>query len=95
MELKPCPVCGSTNLKYVHYAIPQKYAPDLWEYDEDGNRPLIWLKRIECKECGATVPSLVMSLDHAVEYWNAIKDDETGARYVVQKVMEETVRNNG
>lgn len=93
MVTKPCPVCKSSKLKFVYYAPPANAAPDLWEFDEDGFSPLIWFKRIECKKCGATVPQLVMTEDQAIDYWNSIKDADTGARYVVQKIGEENVHN--
>ena len=81
MNLRPCPVCKSKKLKLVHYAPPTKDAPDLWEFDEDGFMPLIWFKRVECCDCGATVPTLEMTLDQAEFYWNE--------NYVMQKITEE------
>ena len=91
MKAIPCPVCGSSELQYVFYAPSEKDAPDLWELDEDGRTPLIWFKRIECKHCGATVPQLVMTTDQAIDYWNSIKDADTGARYVIQRIGTEPV----
>lgn len=76
---KRCPVCGGEP-QYVHYSIPGA--------TDDPDDIYILLKRLECKECGATVASLVPTCDEAVEYWNAI-NDETGNRYVLQRVMTE------
>jgi hypothetical protein len=80
-------------LKWIYYAPPAKQVPDLWEFDEDGYSPLILYKRIECKDCGATVPVLAMTLDDAVDYWNRIKNINAGSRFVLQKIGEETVRD--
>lgn len=87
--LKPCPICKSQKLKMVYYAPPATENPDLWDWDENGYFPLIWFKRIECANCGATVPNLVMSVDDAIDYWNKIKDDKTGSRYVLQRLTED------
>ena len=65
MELaKRCPICNGEP-QYVHYCIPGS--------TEDPDELYILLKRLECKECGATVPELVMTCDDAVKYWNEIK----------------------
>ena len=88
-NVKKCPVCGSHNLQFVYYAPPVSAAPEFWEYDEDGYMPIIWLKRIECIKCGATVPQLVLTVDQAIEYWNAI-NETTGSRYTLQRVKEES-----
>lgn len=90
IKAKKCPVCNSGKLKYVYYAPPAKDNPDLWEdmYDT-GYSPMILAKRIECAECGATVPSLVLVIDQAIEYWNSM--NEAGNRCVLQRIGEETV----
>ena len=88
---KKSPLCGSSDLRFVFYSIPMIYAPDLWEWDEDGCSPLILNKRIECKKCGATVPHLCITLDQAIDMWNAQNDE--GSRYVLQKTGTEQVRN--
>ena len=90
IKAKKCPVCNSDKLKYVYYAPPAKSAPELWEDMVDtGYSPMILAKRIECSECGATVPSLVLVIDQAVEYWNSA--NVTGERCVLQKIGEEPV----
>lgn len=90
MNLLPCPVCKSKKLKLVSYAPSAKDAPDLWELEVDGFMPLIWFKRVECCDCGATVPQLVMTLDQAEDYWNA-NNEKTGTRYVMQRIAEEAL----
>ena len=77
MRAKRCPVCGGKP-QYVHYAIP-------------GMTDGIWFKRLECIDCGATVPHLVMVCDDAIKYWNDINPD-TGKRYVLQRIVTEPVR---
>lgn len=89
-NVKRCPVCGCRDLRFVHYALPASAAPECWEYDEDGYMPMIWMKRIECTKCGATVPQLVLTVDQAIEYWNAI-NETTGSRYVLQRLREESL----
>ncbi len=80
MELaKRCPICNGKP-QYVHYRIPGSM--------EDSDELYILLKRLECKECGATVPELVMTCDDAIKYWNEI-NPKTGKRYVLQRVMTE------
>ena len=89
-KAKKCPVCNSGKLKWVYYAPPAKNAPELWEDMVDtGYSPMILAKRIECSECGATVPGLVLVLDQAVDCWNALNED--GNRCVLQKIGEEPV----
>lgn len=89
-KAKNCPVCGSNKLKWVYYAPTDKAAPDLWEDMEDvGYQPMILAKRIECEECGATVPGLTLTLDDAVAYWNDPNPD--GTRFVLQKIGEEKI----
>lgn len=80
MELaKRCPICGGEP-QYVHYCSPG--AMD----DPDGI--YILFKRLECKNCGASVARLVMTCDEAVMYWNEI-NKETGERFVLQRAMIE------
>ena len=88
---KTCPVCGSNELQWVYYAPPEKSCPDLWEFDEDGYNPTILLKRIECKDCGASVGGLSLTCDEAIAYWN--DTNSLNARYVMQKIGTEKVRN--
>lgn len=91
MKVKRCPVCGGGELQYVHYAPQAKDEPTLWEDMCDvGFSPMILLNRIECKKCGASVPSLVMRVDDAVSYWNDINEN-TGHRYVLQRIGFESV----
>ena len=82
MKAKRCPVCGGKP-KYVHYSIPGAIK------DPDGI--YILLKRLECEECGATVASLSLTLDDAVEYWNRINKE--GKRVVFERVGEEPCRD--
>lgn len=91
MKAKKCSICDSSELQYVYYAPSTKDAPDMWEDMVDcGYSPIILLKRIECKKCGASVPSLTMTLDDALSYWNDI-NDKTGHRYVLQRIGTEDV----
>ena len=90
-KAKKCPVCMSDKLKWVYYAPSAKDAPELWEdMVDDGYSPMILAKRIECADCGATVPSLVLVLDDAIDYWNSV--NEQGNRAVLQRIREEPVR---
>lgn len=73
--VKRCPICGGEP-QYVHYCIPGS------ANDPDGLYVL--LKRLECKKCGASVAQLCMTIDDAVQYWNAV-NPETGKRYVLQR----------
>lgn len=79
---KRCPICGGKP-QYVYYCVPGAMN------DLDGLH--ILFKRLECKECGASVPQLVMTCDDAVNYWNDI-NPQTGKRYVLQKAMTEDCR---
>lgn len=91
MKAKKCPVCDSAELQYVHYAPSAKDEPTMWEdTDDSGYSPMILFKRIECKKCGASVPSLTMTLDDAIGYWNDI-NDKTNHRYVMQRIGVEDV----
>ena len=90
-KAKRCPVCQSNELKWVHYAIPEKVAPEMWEDMVDvGYSPMLLLKRIECKKCGATLPNVALTLDNALDFWNSY--NEQGNRYVLQRIGEEDVR---
>ena len=89
-KAQKCPVCKSRNLKWIYYAPTAEQAPDIWEDMVDvGYQPMILAKRIECGNCGATVPGLTLTLDDAIDYWNAI--DENGKIAVLQKIGEESV----
>ena len=91
MKAKRCPICNSGKLQYVYYAPSAKDEPTMWEDMVDtGYAPMILFKRIECKECGASVPSLVMTLDEAVGYWNDI-NEKTDHRYVLQRIGSEDI----
>lgn len=91
MKAKKCPVCDSSELQYVYYAPSAKDEPAMWEDTVDcGYSPMILFKRIECKKCGASVPSLTMTLDDALSYWNDI-NDKTNHRYVMQCIGTEDV----
>lgn len=93
MKAKRCPVCDSRNLKWVYYAPPSQVAPELWEdMVDDGYSPMILVKRIECADCGATVPGLSLTLDEATKYWNALNEANGNNRYVLQRIGEEPVR---
>lgn len=80
MKVKRCPVCKTGTPKYMMYSIPGA------TNDPDGLYVLF--KRLECRNCGATVPNLVMTVDDAVSYWNDI-NPKTGRRYVLEKTGEE------
>ena len=93
MKAKRCPVCDSRNLKWVYYAPPSKVAPESWrDMANEGFYPTIIAKRIECADCGATVPGLSLTLDEAKKYWNALNEDNGDNRYVLQRIGEEPVR---
>lgn len=81
-KVKRC-ICGGEP-QFVHYAIPGSTK------DPDGIYVL--LKRIECKKCGASVANLVMTIDEAVEYWNAI-NERTGKRFVLERIGTEDCDN--
>ncbi len=74
---KRCPICGGEP-QYVHYCIPGAM--------DDPDEKYILLKRLECKECGASVTGLVMTCDEAVDWWNEEKD---GHRIVLQRIGTE------
>jgi len=67
--VKRCPQCKGTP-QFVYYAIPQKIDPEGWEEEEDGPRPMILFKRIECVDCKATTPYLYLTIDDAIIAWN-------------------------
>lgn len=91
VKAKKCPICESTELQYVYYAPPAKDEPTMWRDMIDvGYKPMILFKRIECKKCGATVPSLTMTIDDALSYWNDI-NDKSNHRYVMQRMGSEDV----
>ena len=69
MKAKRCPLCGGKP-KFMHYAIPAYKHPDGWEETEDGPEPMILAKRLECTQCNATVPFLVLICDDAIKAWN-------------------------
>lgn len=86
MKAKKCPICNSAELQYVYYAPSAKDEPTMWEdMDNRGYSPMILLKRIECKKCGASVPGLTMTIDDALLYWNDI-NKKTNHRYVLQRI---------
>lgn len=90
-KAKCCPVCNSSDLKWVYYAPPASAEPEMWEEDEDGGYwPVILFKRIECAKCHATVPFLAMTLDEAIDIWN-MPHKETGKRCVMQRFPDERV----
>lgn len=92
MKAKRCPVCDSEELQFVYYAPPERDEPTLWEDMVDAEySPMIMLKRVECKKCGASVPGLTMTIDDALSYWNDINDN-TNHRYVLQRIGTEDVR---
>ena len=59
MKANKCPICGSTDLQFVHYRIP------------GDDETLVLVKRIECKKCFATTAGLCLSIDQAIAHWNA------------------------
>ena len=69
MEIKRCPTCGGAP-QFVYYALPCGQFPDAWEETEDGPEPIVLLKRIECSNCKASTPGLVLSCDEAVQMWD-------------------------
>lgn len=92
MKAKKCPICDSAELQYIYYAPSSKDEPSMWEdMDDCGYSPMVLLKRIECKKCGASVPELTMTIDGALSYWNDI-DNQTNHRYVLQRIGTEVLR---
>lgn len=86
---KRCPECDGEP-QFVHYCIPENAGGE-FECDENEEySPMILLKRLECIECGATAPHLVLSCDDAIEYWNKEVD---GHRLVLRKYRTEKVQN--
>ena len=84
MKAKRCKLCGGEP-KYVHYAPPRTDHPELWKDMENGLEPIMLFKRLECKLCGATVPSLSLSLDDAVKIWN---EQNILVRYMEENVLD-------
>ena len=78
MKAKRCPICGGKP-QYVHYAIPVM---------SEG----ILFKRLECCDCGATVPHLMVACDDAIEYWNDINPGTGKPQWILTRVMTEPVR---
>ena len=92
MKAKKCPICDSAELQYIYYAPSSKDEPSMWEdMDDCGYSPMVLLKRIECKKCGASVPELTMTIDGALSYWNDI-NNQTNHRYVLQRIGTEDLR---
>ena len=69
MKAKCCTICGGDPI-FVEYAVPQYKEPDLWEETEEGLEPIILLKQIECKDCGARNCLLSISTDQVIRNWN-------------------------
>ena len=84
VKVKRCKLCGGEP-KFVYYCIPESDHPYAWYEDDDGKEPYILLKRLECSNCGATVPQLMMVIDDAVDYWNE--------QNILERYGEEKVRN--
>ena len=85
MKIKPCALCGG-DAKFVYYAIPEKDNLEGWELTEFGTEPMMLLKRIECRDCGATPLYLYMSMDDCIKAWN---DEFDGGRRILQRWSEE------
>lgn len=69
MKAQRCSLCGGEP-EFVYYAIPASENPRLWMWDEDGYRPMILLKQIRCKKCGAVCAGYDLVCDDAVKHWN-------------------------
>ena len=67
-----CSLCGGEP-EFTYFAIPQKDNPYVWDWDEDGFNPVILLKQIRCKKCGAVCPVYDLICDDAVKHWNEQK----------------------
>lgn len=67
---KRCPECDGEP-QFVHYYIAKEDDGHFIVDENDEEIPTIWLKRLECTQCGATVPELVISCDNAILNWNA------------------------
>ena len=88
-KLKPCPICGIGKPRMVHYALPMKWNFDAWEETEDCLfEPIVTYKYVECGNCGARATGLDISIDSAVNVWNA-EDNDGNRMFVVQHIFDE------
>jgi hypothetical protein len=73
-ELKAvrCSLCGGEP-EFVYYAIPERDNPLGWEWEENGPSPMILIKQIRCKKCGAVCPSYDFICNDAIRNWNEQK----------------------
>lgn len=72
MKAKRCNLCGGEP-EFVYYAIPEKDDPSSREWHEDRRSPMILIKQIRCKKCGAVCPAFDLGCDDAVKNWNEQK----------------------
>ena len=72
MKAVRCSLCGGEP-EFIYYSIPQRDNPLGWKWDEDGHVPMLLLKQIRCKKCGAVCPSYDLTCDDAVSHWNEQK----------------------
>lgn len=72
MKAVRCSHCGGEP-EFVYYAIPENDNPPGWECGEDGSYPMILIKQIRCKKCGAVCHRYDLVCDDAVAHWNEQK----------------------
>lgn len=87
LKVKRCPFCDGEP-QFVHYMFG----------DDDGRDSYFLVKRIECKECGASVNALTLTLEGAIEYWNMEKSGERVnvlKRWGVERCRNVEGRNDG
>lgn len=90
-KVKSCPICKIGTPRLIHYSIPMKYNPDVWEETEDCLfKPILTSKKVECSNCGASTVTFEMSIEAAINEWN--HEDANGKRsWIFQFVAEENL----
>jgi hypothetical protein len=83
---KRCPECDGEP-QFVHFYIAKEDGGHFMIDENDEVIPSVWLKRLECTQCGATVPELAFTCDEAILYWNArVEDGGLLRKYGTEKV---------
>lgn len=74
---KRCPICDGAP-RFVYYNIQGA--------TEDPDGIFILGKRIECEDCGATIPGTFITCEEALEYWNT-RDCIFFERYGIESIL--------